>query len=388
MLTSTDRIVTTHAGALPRSAELRQLVFARAAGSAHDSAELKAKLAAETAASVDKQLAIGIDSINDGEVGKTNFTSYCAERISGHQERIYVHGKSPQPLNIAARDARKYKAYFESGKGGFANLNLPRAQSFCVEPLHFTGQAALAEDIAHFKAALTGKNAPEAYLPANTPGTMEHWLYNDYYKTTEEFLFAIAECLREEYEAIVNAGFLLQIDDPDLPDGWLMFTDMTVAEYQTYARLRIDALNHALRNIPPEKVRLHVCWGSFHGPHNEDIPLRDIANLIFSVRAKAFSIEASNPAHEHEWRVFEDVRLPEGSVLIPGVVGHCTDFIEHPELVAQRIVRYANLVGKENVIAGTDCGLAPRVGHPSIVWGKLEALAAGAKIATMQLWGR
>ena len=167
-----------------------------------------------------------------------------------------------------------------------------------------------------------------------------------------------------------------------------MFTDMTVAEYQTYARLRIDALNHALRNIPPEKVRLHVCWGSFHGPHNEDIPLRDIANLIFSVRAKAFSIEASNPAHEHEWRVFEDVRLPEGSVLIPGVVGHCTDFIEHPELVAQRIVRYANLVGKENVIAGTDCGLAPRVGHPSIVWGKLEALAAGAKIATMQLWGR
>jgi 5-methyltetrahydropteroyltriglutamate--homocysteine methyltransferase len=189
---------------------------------------------------------------------------------------------------------------------------------------------------------------------------------NEYYKDDEAFLFAIAEAMREEYKAIVDAGFLLQIDDPDLPDGWACLPDITVAEYRKYAAMRIDALNHALRDIPPEKIRLHVCWGSFHGPHHDDIPLKEIIDLIFRVRAGSYSIEASNPCHEHEWCVFESVKLPEGATLVLGVVGHCTDFIEHPDLVAERLVRYAKLVGRENVLAGTDCGLGTRVGHPSI----------------------
>ncbi len=211
---------------------------------------------------------------------------------------------------------------------------------------------------------------------------------NEHYETDEAFVYAIAEAMREEYEAIVEAGFLLQIDDPDLPDGWNCLPGMSVAEYRNYATMRVEALNHALRNIPPEKVRLHVCWGSFHGPHHDDIPLRDIADIIFGVRAMSFSIEASNPCHEHEWRVFEDVALPDGATLVPGAVGHCTDFIEHPDLVAERLIRYAGLVGRERVLAGTDCGLGHRVGHSSICWAKLAALTEGARRASERLWGR
>jgi 5-methyltetrahydropteroyltriglutamate--homocysteine methyltransferase len=192
--------------------------------------------------------------------------------------------------------------------------------------------------------------------------------------------------MREEYQAIVDAGFLLQIDDPDLPDGWQMYPDMSVRDYRRYATLRVDAINHALRGIPREKVRLHVCWGSFHGPHRNDIPLEDIIDIIFRVRASSYSIEASNPCHEHEWRVFEKAELPEGAVLIPGVVGHACDFIEHPELVAERLAKYARLVGRENVMGGTDCGLGPRVGSSEIAWAKLEALAKGARLASKRLW--
>jgi 5-methyltetrahydropteroyltriglutamate--homocysteine methyltransferase len=244
------------------------------------------------------------------------------------------------------------------------------------------------EDLTNFRAALQGVKPEEAFLPANTPGTIEHWLRNEHYPGEEAFLYAIAEAMREEYRGIVDAGFLLQIDDPDLPDGWQMFPDMSVADYRKYATLRVDALNHALRDIPREKIRLHVCWGSFHGPHEHDIPLKDIADIIFRVRASSYSIEASNPRHQHEWSVFEEFKLPEGATLIPGVVGHYSDFIEHPELVAERLVRYADLVGRENVMAGTDCGLGPRVGHPKIAWAKLEALAEGARIASKRLWAK
>jgi 5-methyltetrahydropteroyltriglutamate--homocysteine methyltransferase len=213
-------------------------------------------------------------------------------------------------------------------------------------------------------------------------------MVNEYYKSDEEFVFAIADTMHAEYQAIVDAGFLLQIDDPDLPDGWNCLPSITLPEYRKYAAMRVDALNHALRGIPKEKVRLHVCWGSHHGPHHDDIALKDIIDLIFRVNAGSFSIEASNPCHEHEWRVFEDVKLPKGATLIPGVIGHCTDFIEHPDLVAERLVRYAKLVGRENVLAGTDCGIGTRVGHPSICWAKFAAMAEGARRATKILWGR
>jgi 5-methyltetrahydropteroyltriglutamate--homocysteine methyltransferase len=386
-----DRMLTTHAGSLPRSEALTALVFARAEGRPYDRDALATRLKREVAEIVRKQIGCGVDSVNDGELGKTNFNNYVRERLAGFEARPYVPGKSPKPLSIAGRDLVKFPGYFAAGGRGFgtfAGSGPSRPQVFCVAPLKYIGHAALKEDLDNFRAALKGTRVREAFMSANTPGTIEHWLRNEHYPDDEAFVYAIAEAMREEYKAIVDAGFLLQIDDPDLPDGWQMYPRMTVAEYRRYATMRVDALNHALRGIPREKIRLHVCWGSFHGPHAHDIPLERIIDIIFRVRASGYSIEASNPRHQHEWRVFEDVELPEGAVLIPGVVGHYSDFIEHPELVSERLTRYASLVGRENVMGGTDCGLGPRVGHPSIAWAKLEALAAGARIATKRLWPR
>ena len=381
-----NRILTTHAGSLPRADELKGLIFARASGQSHDRDALARSLRAGVAEVVRKQIECGIDSVNDGELGKTNFTNYCRERLGGFETREYGPGEGPAPLSVTGRDRRDFPQYFASGKGGLSGGKLTLTQVFSVAPLKYVGHAALKEDLENFTAALQGVTVAEAFLPANTPGTIEHWLRNEYYKSDEAFLEAIAEAMREEYKAITDAGFLLQIDDPDLPDGWQMYPQMSVRDYRKYATLRVDALNHALRGIPKEKIRLHVCWGSFHGPHRNDIPLRDIIDIIFRVRAGSYSIEASNPCHEHEWRVFEDVNLPEGTVLIPGVVGHCCDFIEHPELVAERLLKYAKLVGRENLMAGTDCGLGPRVGSPEIAWAKLAAMAEGARLATKQLW--
>ena len=386
-----DRILTTHAGSLPRSEALRDLVLARAEGRPFDKDALAGRLKDEVAGIVRKQLACGVDSVNDGELGKTNFNNYVRERLAGFETRPYVPGKSPKPLSIAGRELTKFPEYFAAGGrgfGAFAGAGPSRPQVFCVAPLKYVGQAALKDDIENFRAALRGAKAREAFLSANTPGTIEHWLRNEHYADEEAFVYAIAEAMREEYKAIVDAGFLLQIDDPDLPDGWQMYPGMSVAEYRKYATMRVDALNHALRGLPRERIRLHVCWGSFHGPHQHDIPLHRIIDILFRVRAAQYSIEASNPRHQHEWRVFEDHELPEGAVLIPGVVGHYSDFIEHPELVAERLVRYAKLVGRENVMGGTDCGLGPRVGHAKIAWAKLEALAAGARLATRRLWPR
>jgi 5-methyltetrahydropteroyltriglutamate--homocysteine methyltransferase len=388
MLRSTDRIMTTHAGTLPREDALTKMVYARADGRPYDKAALAEGVRAGVQEVVKKQIERGIDSVNDGELGKTNFTNYVKERMTGFETRPYVPGKGPEPLSIAARDMEKFSEYFIEGHGGFISTAAPKTQNYCTGPLKYVGHADLQAELADFRAAVDAAKPVEAFLPANTPGTIEHWMHNGYYKSQEEFVYAIAECMREEYKAIVDAGFVLQIDDPDLPDGWLMYPNMSVAEYRKYAQLRVEALNHALRDIPREKIKLHVCWGSFKGPHQDDIPLRDIIDIIFSVRASAYSIEASNPAHEHEWNVFETVKLPQDAVLIPGVVGHCTDFIEHPELVAQRLVRYARLVGRENVMAGTDCGIGSRVSHPKIAWAKLKAISDGARLATKELWGR
>jgi len=364
------------------------MIFARAEGKPYDRNALSARLKSEVAEVVRRQAACGIDSVNDGEVGKTNFTNYVRERLAGFEMRDYRPGVDPAPLNITARDARDFPQYFGAGKGSLTGAAQRRQLAVCVAPLRYMGRAALEEDLQNFRSALAGVKVAEAFLPANTPGTIEHWLRNEHYPSEEAFVEAIAEAMREEYQAIVGAGFLLQIDDPDLPDGWQMYPDMSVRDYRRYATLRVDAINHALSGIPREKVRLHVCWGSFHGPHRNDIPLEDIIDIIFRVRASSYSIEASNPMHEHEWRVFESVKPPEGAVLIPGVVGHATDFIEHPELVAERLARYASVLGRENVMGGTDCGLGPRVGSPEIAWAKLEALAKGARIASRRLWAK
>lgn len=385
MRRTTDRILATHAGSLPRSESLRTLIFDRAARKPYDPQALASQLRDGVADVVRKQHDAGMDWVNDGEIGKTNFTNYCRERIAGFESRTFAPGEGTPPHSISARDEIRFGEYFQSGRGDTIG-NSGRMQAFCVAPLEYVGHDALREDIANLQAAVRGVEVTGAFMNANTPGTIEHWLFNEHYKDEEAFLYAIAEVMRVEYQAINDAGFLLQIDDPDLPDAWQMYPEMTVSQYRDYARLRVDVLNHALRGIPKENVQLHVCWGSFHGPHQNDIPLSEIIDIIFSVNASRFSIEASNPVHEHEWRVFEDVKLPDGAILIPGVVGHATNFIEHPELVADRLERYAKLVGRENVIAGTDCGIGPRVGHPEIAWAKLESIAAGARVASERLW--
>jgi 5-methyltetrahydropteroyltriglutamate--homocysteine methyltransferase len=383
MLYSTDRILTTHAGSLPRPDDLREMVVAKASGEPHDQAAFEARLRSAVAEVVRQQADCGIDCVNDGELSKTNFTDYVRWRIAGYEARPST---GIRRLSITARDERKFAGYFAANPRRIPTG--PATMPVCVSDLRYVGHADLARDLEIFKAALAGISVAGAFLPANTPGTIEHWMYNEHYKSDEAFLFAIADVMHEEYRAIVEAGFLLQIDDPDLPDGWNCLPDITLPAYRSYAAMRVDALNHALRDIPRENVRLHVCWGSHHGPHHDDIPLKDIIDLIFRVNAGSYSIEASNPCHEHEWRVFEEVKLPDGATLIPGVVGHCTDFIEHPDLVAERLVRYARLVGRENVLAGTDCGLGTRVGHPAICWAKFEAMAEGARRATKTLWGR
>ncbi len=377
---STERILTTHAGSLARPDDLRDLLIARDGGRPYDRAAFASRVRSAVADVVAQQVAVGLDIVNDGEESKRNFTTYARERLGGVEERALAEGERVLAM-IYGRDALEFPEYF-AGRG-----NMAGREAVCKGPLAYIGQAAVETDIANFRAALAGLSVTETFLPAVAPGTIEHWLRNAHYPSDEAYLAAIAEAMKVEYDAIVRAGFVLQIDDPDLADAWQIHPTMTLAEYRKFAALRIEALNHALRDIPPERVRFHVCWGSYHGPHKHDLPLRDLVDLVLAVRAQGYSIEASNPRHEHEWRVWEDVKLPDGKILIPGVVGHASDFVEHPELVAERIVRYAHLVGRENVIAGTDCGLGPRVGHPRIAWAKFEALVEGARLATRRLWG-
>jgi 5-methyltetrahydropteroyltriglutamate--homocysteine methyltransferase len=393
MRRSTERIVVSHAGTLPRPPEIVALMGQGAAGNA----ELAERMPAAVAAIVRQQVDAGVDIVNDGEIPKRGtFSSY----IQGIQPRTFGVGEGPPPRDVNGRDRRDFPGFFGAGMGGFggqargtfggASAQRPteaqRTLQFCTEPLRYVGRAVAETDIKNLKAAVHGLDV-EPWLPAITPGTVEHWLWNEHYASDEEFLYAIADVMHEEYKLIADAGLVLQVDDPDLPDGWQMYPDMSVEDYRKYAQLRVEALNHGLRDIPAEQIRFHTCWGSSHGPHKNDIPLRHIIDLILNVKAECVSIEASNPRHEHDWTVWQDVKLPEGKSLMPGVVGHSADLIEDPELVAERLVRYAGLVGKHNVIAGTDCGLGQRVGHPEIAWAKLQASAEGARIATKQLWG-
>jgi 5-methyltetrahydropteroyltriglutamate--homocysteine methyltransferase len=385
---STDRILTTHAGSLPRPPDLWELVTARTNRQPYDPAALSQRVPGAVAAVVQQQAASGIDVVNDGELGKFNFLIYARERLGGCEERPPQAASGPPTAGISGRDAREFPEYFAENTGRRQiGAGLGQKQIYCTGPLRYVGQAGVQADIANFQAALQAVQVEEAFLPAVAPGSIEHWLGNAYYPNDEALLYGIADAMHEEYKAIVDAGLLLQIDDPGLADSWQMHPDLSVADYRRRAHSYVDALNHALRDIPEDRVRYHMCWGSYHGPHKHDIPLRDIVDIILRVRAQAYSLEASNPCHEHEWRVWQDVKLPEGKILIPGVVGHACDFVEHPELIAERLVKYAGLVGRENVIAGTDCGLGGRVGHPTIVWAKFQAMAEGARLATRELWG-
>jgi len=383
MKRSTERILVTHVGSLARPHDLMEMLIARNEGKTYDREALSTHTRNAVAEVVKKQIECGVDIVNDGELGKSNFSRYTRERLSGFVER--AARADFKPTSIFGRDMIEFAGYFN--RGGRTSIGHHGRVFYCVEPLKYIGLEEVKSDIDNLKAALQGKQVEEAFLPAIAPGTMEHWMKNEYYPTNEAYLFAIADAMHEEYKAIVDAGFILQIDDPDLADAWQMFPQMSLAEYRKYQEMRIDALNQGLRDLPIDRVRFHMCWGSYHGPHKYDIPLKDIVDIILRVRAGAYSIEASNPCHEHEWRVWEEVKLPDGKLLIPGVIGHYSDFIEHPQAIADRLVRYAKLVGRENVIAGTDCGIGSRVGHPQVGWAKFQAMAEGARLATKQLWG-
>jgi 5-methyltetrahydropteroyltriglutamate--homocysteine methyltransferase len=381
---STDRILVTHVGSLARPKDLMELLEARNEGKPYNRDALAKRTREAVAEVVQKQIDCGIDIVNDGELGKSNFSRYTRERLSGFIER--PTDPNFKATSIFGRDMVEFTEYFN--RGGRTSIGHHARVFYCVEPLQYIGQDEVKSDIDNLRAALQGKNIEEAFLPAVAPGTIEHWMKNDYYPSDEAYLFAIAEAMSEEYRAIVDAGFVLQIDDPDLADAWQMHPAMSMADYRKYQEMRIDALNHGLKDLPVECIRFHMCWGSYHGPHKYDIPLKDIADLILKVHAGAYSIEASNPCHDHEWRVWKEVKLPEDKVLIPGVIGHYSDFIEHPRAIADRLVRYAEIVGRENVVAGTDCGIGSRVGHPQVGWAKFQAMAEGARLATKELWGK
>jgi 5-methyltetrahydropteroyltriglutamate--homocysteine methyltransferase len=392
MKRNSDRILTTHVGSLPRPDELRLMLVAKDDGEPYDGTAFEAHVKAAVSDIVRRQREARLDIINDGEESKRSWSTYARERLGGHAPR--PRPADYQPHAIYGRDAVEFPEYFEmqgpgrgqNTRGGITSSGAAPRFDTCVAPLTYVGQTVLQRDLENLKAALQQSPAEEAFMSAVSPGTIEHWLHKEYYKSDEEYLYAIAEAMRAEYEAIVDAGFVLQIDDPDLADAWQIHPEMDVAQYRKHAQLRIEALNHALRNIAPDRVRLHVCWGSYHGPHKYDIEMRDIIDVVLMTRAQGFAVEASNPRHAMDHLAWQETKLPDDIILIPGVVGHDSDFIETPELVADRIETYAAIVGSENVIASTDCGLGPRVGHPKVAWAKFESLVEGARLATSKLW--
>jgi len=384
---STSRILTTHAGSLPRPTALDDALEHRPA----DERAYAETLARSVADVVRKQVDLGIDVVNDGELGKSGWTAYVAERLSGFEPRPIQAG---QTLLAAGQHRAMFAEFYDAAtrQGALwyrpdSRLRTPSAptQWVCTGPITYVGQAVLQQDIENFRAALAGLEVVEAFMPVAAPASVEPGRRNEHYPSDEAYVYALAEAMREEYEAIVQAGFLLQIDDAWITALWdRMLPDVDVEQYTRYCTLRIDALNHALRNIPEDRVRYHICWGSWHGPHATDIPMKEIVRLMLRVNAGAYLFEAANVRHEHEYHVWEDVPLPHGKLLVPGVVSHATNVLEHPELVAERIVRFALRVGKENVLAGTDCGLGGRV-HPQLAWAKLGVLAEGARLATTTL---
>jgi len=389
MKRSTDRILTTHVGSLVRPPGLVELMRAKENGQPYDQQELATRVRSSVQEVVHKQVGTGADIVSDGEYGKPSFSGYVNERLSGFERRPRDPNESP--LLNWGRDRQLFREFYEEYDRATGSAS--GYPVVCTGPITYQGQAAVQSDLATFKAALAGVNPAEAFIPAVAPGTIELQRRNTYYPTDEAYLFAIAEAMREEYRAIVDAGFVLQLDDPRVVTQYGMPDPApSIADYRKFAELRVEAINHALAGIPSDRVRYHLCWGSWHGPHVTDVPLKDIVDIVLRVRADAYSVEAANPRHEHEWQVWEEVKLPDGKILIPGVVAHTTNLVEHPELIAWRITTYARLVGRENVIAGTDCGFSqgaftPRV-HHSIMWAKLQALAEGAALATRQLWSR
>jgi 5-methyltetrahydropteroyltriglutamate--homocysteine methyltransferase len=373
MKRSTDRILTTHAGSMIRPAEVLAL------GPETDEETRTATLRAAVAEVVRKQAELGIDVVSDGEFGKENWFTYVMQRLDGYEVRPV---QKPE-IGFLGGDESRYPDFFAtSGMGG-----LGTQRHVCVAPIRYIGKPVMQRDVDNFLAALQADDVEGAFLPVVAPTSISVDHTNEYYASHEEYLAALADALHEEYQTITDAGLIVQLDDAILTH----FYDRMQADgvdYRKWVAQQVEVINHALRGIPEEQIRYHVCWGSWPGPHTSDVPLREIADLILKINAQGFSIEAANPRHEWEWTVWQDVKLPDGKILIPGVISHAVSHVEHPELIAQRLRRLANLVGRENVIASSDCGFAQGAGLqrqvPSIVWAKLAALAEGARIASRQ----
>jgi len=395
MQRSTSRIRTSHVGRLPPPKGWEHTPARLAGAEITDPAVIAAQVTPAIAETVKRQVEVGIDCIGDGEFWTARSLAHYTAHFSGIEARPVAPGEPPTTRHSTRERDEFPDFYADCDIAGTLFLvpgekPMPPVTVRVVArgPVKSKGPQAINRQLDAFKAAIdrSGANVDEAFIAVLAPGWLDHFIFNEYYKTEEEFLFALADALREEYRAVVAAGFVLQIDDPGLPDWWDMLKpEPTVEAYRQFARLRIDAVNHALSGIPEERVRYHLCWGSWHGPHTHDLPLAHILDLVLKVNAGAYSVEAANPRHEHEWKLWKTTKLPEGKILIPGVVSHATNVVEHPELIADRIVRFAGLVGRENVIASTDCGLGFRV-HPQIAWAKLKALAEGAALASQQLY--
>ncbi|HXE15898.1 MAG TPA: cobalamin-independent methionine synthase II family protein [Stellaceae bacterium] len=377
---STDRFLTTHTGSLPRPDDLTRIMFAKAEGIPVDNAVLAARQKSSVAEIVERQVKAGVDFVNDGEMSKPSYATYVKDRLTG------FNGSTKRPVyqDLIGFPGMEKRVFNDPGRAR-------RSAPGCNGPIALKDPEAARTDVANLKAALRGKQVAGGFISAASPGVISLFFGNDYYKTHEEYLYAIAEAMKAEYKAIVDGGFILQLDCPDLGMGrHIQFADLDLPSFRKKAQQHVEAMNYALEGLPADRMRIHLCWGNYDGPHHCDVPLADIIDIAFTARPNGVSFEAANPRHAHEWKLFETVKVPAGKVLIPGVLESKSNFIEHPELVCQRIERYARLVGRENVVAGGDCGYGTWVGQaavdPDVVWAKLAAMAEGARLASKLFW--
>jgi 5-methyltetrahydropteroyltriglutamate--homocysteine methyltransferase len=391
MQRSTERILTTHTGSLPRPDDLLERMRDKESGHPYDQAAFERRVREAVADNVQRQAHAGVDIVDDGEVGKPSFARYVVDRLSGFEVRTSRSDPAParDPVDPDGRDAQQFPDYYAYVLTHSAFENTVRiAPRVCVGPVRYVGHSLVQRDIDNLKTATAEAQVVEAFLPSSSPlATMGA---NEYYATDEEYAIAYADAMREEYQQILNAGLLLQIDDPRMVSGWDSRRDLDLAGYRRLSEQRIELLNYALRDLPQDRIRYHTCYGVNFGPRVSDLQLADVIDIFFKIHAGAYSFEAANPRHEHEWRVFEQVKLPEGKVLIPGMVTHSNVMIEHPQTVADRIERWAQSIGKENLIVGNDCGFASTAGNaeipPTVAWAKLAALGEGARLASARLY--
>ena len=390
---STDRILVSHAGNLPRPDDVNTLLANK------DSTGFSRRLPTAVNDIVDRQVELGVDIVNDGEYVKAgSYTGYMLERVTGWESLPIT--RPPKRAGVGERDRREFPGVYESGlwlsgsggpvRPGFSapgRPTTPQTERVCTGPVKYTAHAQIKSDTEYLKAALAGKDGVDGFVAALGPLSLGGGQHNEYYPSEEAYMQAVAEAVHDEYKAITDAGLIVQIDEPNFATAWMFYPDYSVAEYRKLLEFYVEIINHALRGLPEDQVRFHVCWGSGHRPHVNDIEFKHIADLMLKINAQSYSVEAGNVRHAHEWQVWKDVKLPDGKILMPGVISHATDLVEHPDLVAERLINFASVVGKENLQTGTDCGIGSRVGHEEIVWAKLKTMSEGARRASHVLWG-